>query len=190
MIAQLLETKPIFIIPVERLGEPFSFYVNSSSFLNDRRRVLEKCLDEDKWYLSKERHKDVGIGFAEEHFHRVHFPGFDDGFAAAYKHRSNVSLEPYEDKSCHFYWFFKKQAEEIQNLVLKYQSYLSYRLKREISYEDALQNFMDNYLNGFAVGFRAGFCGISCPRRRGCIEGDRYRYELEDFESDSGNDFY
>jgi hypothetical protein len=47
-------------------------------------RVIQKSIEEDKWYLSEQQGKDVGWEMAKEHFINTYFAGFAAGFRASY----------------------------------------------------------------------------------------------------------
>jgi hypothetical protein len=46
--------------------------------------ILQKSIQEDKWYMSEREGKDVGWEAAEQHFFQTYFAGFAAGFKAAY----------------------------------------------------------------------------------------------------------
>lgn len=52
-------------------------------FFQLQAKIVQRCIDEDKWYLS-EQPGDVGWDKAEQHFLQRYMPGFAVGFRAAY----------------------------------------------------------------------------------------------------------
>ena len=60
-------------------------------------QVIQKSIEEDKWYLSEQAGHDVGWQAAEEHFIKTYLNGFAAGFRASYcgfvcYHRHNCLL--------------------------------------------------------------------------------------------------
>ena len=45
---------------------------------------MQHAIEEDKWYLSEQRHCDVGWDVAEEHFLMLYSAGFNAGYRACY----------------------------------------------------------------------------------------------------------
>ncbi len=189
MIAQLLKMPPAFVVPVQESGEPYISLASSEDFLEARKKTLEECINQDRLSLYKADGTSVSFGVAEEHFQDFIFPGFDDGFLAAYRYKSDAKSPCDEDGACHFYGFYEIQVAEIRNFVLRFQRYVQKKTIHEIKYEDALKFFLNAYFKGFAIGFRAGFCGLACFKNEGCPSGDLYRRD-EITEEGLKNDFY
>jgi hypothetical protein len=173
MPLELLKLPVSFVMRAKFSGEPYSSLVDSVDFIQARTRALEICVEEDKYFVSERKHRDVGVGFAEEHFMDNYFPGFDDGFAAAYQYRKPLNhTEP--NPRCFGDPFIILQRHEMWDFVRRFREYEEFRYKKEFTFEQAFEDFITTYFSGWRIGFRAGYCGLSCGSRENCEVGGKY----------------
>lgn len=150
-----------------------------NDFHEKRRKILERCLEEDKWYLGIKNNGDVGFSKTEEDFLKNYFGGWDDGFLAAY----NQEIQKKELHEYHIEClskgkednFFNLQFKSMRNFVERYRINLEEVMRKEVSEAEAFSHFQDRYFQGFASGFRAGYCGLKCRFRENCEKGHKYK---------------
>ena len=53
-------------------------------FFQEQARILNRCIEEHKWYLSEKAHHDVGWDAATNSFCEKYLQGFAAGFRACY----------------------------------------------------------------------------------------------------------
>lgn len=174
MLLQLTALPVSFIMRAKFSGEPYLSLVDSIDFIDARRRALEICVEEEKHSESQRAERDVGVGYAEEHFMDFHFPGFDDGFAAAYQYRKGADLDSKGFGTCHNQEFFLVQSNEMRDFIRRYRQYEESRHGGEFTFEQAYEAFLDNYFDGWTAGWRAGYCGLCCEHRESCAMGQKY----------------
>ena len=169
MTFQILDFNPVFLIP-STLNDSV---VNSQSYKDDRRKALEKCLSEDKWYLNLPFPPGVEIpsGIAEEHFLDRYFAGWDDGFLLAYKRKNSVRENYNERDNCTNNNFHRNQAEDLGKFAVEYGKMLEEKSGIALSFEDVLSLLLRKYSEGLGAGYKAGYCGFVCPENRGCYQG-------------------
>jgi hypothetical protein len=172
-----------FVMRAKFSGEPYSSLVDSGDFLEARNRALEICVDEDRYFISQREKRDVGNGFAEEHFMDNYFPGFDDGFAAAYQYRKPKDYEGKSNPDCLDASFFSLQIHEMRDFLRRYRKYEQERFQREVTLEGAFDDFVSTYFHGWVIGFKVGYCGLSCGRREKCVVGGKYIVPILDYSN-------
>lgn len=172
-----------FVMRSKFSGEPYSSLIDSVDFIEARSKALEICVDEDKYFVSERKHRDVGLSVAEEHFMDYYFPGFDDGFAAAYQYRKPLDCSAGPNPCCIGPEFFLLQKQEIHDFIKRFREYEEFRHKREFTFEEAFEEFIGTYFNGWRVGFRAGYCGLSCGSREKCDVGGKYIVSISNFDN-------
>jgi hypothetical protein len=57
---------------------------SNKEFFVMQAKIMERAIEEDKWYLSEAQHHDVGWEVAKEHFFKTYSSGFAAGFKACY----------------------------------------------------------------------------------------------------------
>ncbi len=162
MALQLLSIKPQYLVEDSDLD---LLAAVSPEFSEARESELEKCISEDKWHLSRKARHDVGEGVAEEHFMDNYFPGWDDGFRAAYF----SSADGNSGGERHSYCLNKDYFEKIRKALGRFLE----KFKRN-NRGNAEADFYSKYFNGWAVGFRVGYCGCVCADRDNCGIADKY----------------
>ena len=172
MIA-LLEMKPEYAIPRTDLENKI---ISSKEFINKRKKILKKCLEEEKSVLSK-GNGDVGINIAQEYFQDNFFGGWDDGFLASYKHIVPIKNGEKLD-ICRNPDLFKIQAMELLEFVERYKIHVNnstnLKTSEKLDFNNAFWYFDDRYGFGWKKGFKAGFCGLSCFKRDCCGIAEKY----------------
>lgn len=173
MNAQILEMPPSFVIGETKVSDSVD---NLGEFGRARKKVLEKCLLEDKWLLSEKSpvKEGVDLGVAEEHFLDNFFAGWDDAFLSAYKYRGTADNNGSLIRGCINDDFFSLEVRELTAFVETYRRVISENLGREFSFDEAFEHFGERYYEGWRTGWRAGFCGCSCNRRNRCSIGCKY----------------
>ncbi len=169
----LLEMQSAYVVPRTSLEEAL---INSNEFPILRAKVLTRCLEERRYFLSEKNQGDVGEGIAQEDFEDNFFAGWDDGFLASYKHRSEI--KPGKKRtSCDLKKLNPPTIIELKLFINNYRKVIEQEFGRKISFNEAYDHFNNRYFEGWRAGFKSGFCALGCPKRNDCNLAENYRVD-------------
>ncbi|MBT4135316.1 hypothetical protein HOD75_00670 [archaeon] len=165
--------EPVYIVPLT-FGE--NQIVGSKRYRLFRNFVLDKAIEEHKYFLSQDCNQDVGIGIAEERFKDEFFPGWDNAYLLSrLKINTNFKGRIISEKCINLTEFLKDQVNDLRDLKSRYIDFEKSK-GRDKTPEALGLEFEKRYFYGFAAGYRAGYCGFSCRQKLNCKIGRHYSF--------------